>query len=209
MKKTIVWLMAIMLSLTGFSAALATDDTQSSEASVSFNDDGTLSMHDPEAAESKLGLTFGNMDIPFGLNDVPIFAESYEAIARDGKSAYGVVVTDRRAEPTDWNLKVSFTGPFVNAAAAGADFNATITLSDGTAGASSAFTPTVSTPIVIDSSTQAAVTVMTSGGVGIGAFYSSWELADIVLQLGNDFGNIRAGDYAATLNWVVAYEVTP
>lgn len=208
MKKTSTLLLALLLMLAGTACALAeAPDPLSSTATLSFDANGTLSVVNP-AADDGFGRTFTKMDIPFGLNEIPLFVQDYDAKApeTEGSTTYGIIVADGRGEDDpSWNLKARLNTVFEHSSGESeAAFNATIALNNGTASSSSTGNvPTVQSEIGLLTAGSDTL-VMEGDGLGVGGFYAEWAPEDITLTLGTDFGNIRKGDYTAEIVWTVA-----
>lgn len=212
MRKATSLMLALVIALLGVPAALAaeTEDTTTSTASVSFEDTGTLELIDPEEDE-ELGITFGNMNIAFGLKEIPrTNANPYPAIERDGLTHHGVVVSDNRgAADADWTLTVEMPDPFEHEDIPGAVFHAMILLSDGTVSSSHNTSATLAGNALSIETGEDAIPVMRGNGVGNGAYYATWAYGDISLTLGDDFTGIQPGAYEATLVWTVGPTVNP
>lgn len=128
--------LALGLTLALVATASATTATQDSNASISFTDGGIVIPPDPGDIDSSLNL----LSINFGEHFIPIRSELYRgdghsssttghpAGAGAGTSGTGdngvIMVTDQRATPAPWSLKLKAT-QFANSTTSNR-FNATI-----------------------------------------------------------------------------------
>lgn len=207
MKKVILVCAMVALLVTSAVGASASD-TLNSEASVSFDNSGTLSIVDPTTATG-FERKFATMNIPFGMQSIPLYKQSYEAEAPSGKTNYGVIVADGRGEETpQWTLTAKITTMFEHDTEPTANFSGAIILASGTPSSSQTNNATLESSITIQSATSSTpgsdVLVMSADALGNGGFYAEWTPENISLSLGDDFSNIRSGDYTAAMLWTVS-----
>lgn len=214
MKKATSLFLTLALALVSLPLALASDtdsDSDNSTASVTFEDNGAIELIDPIANATALGISFGNMDIEFGLKSIPTSnVTPYTAVQQGAYTEHGVVVGDNRgAESPDWTMTVQMPNLFTQSTYPDASFSATITLGSGTVGSSHALTPTIADSALAIETGEDAIAVMRGQNIGNGNYFAKWAYGNITMQLANDFYKIRPGAYSATLVWEVGPTVTP
>lgn len=217
MKKTIPWILAMLIVLSVSAVAFAAPDTQTTNAKIEFIDGPLKFVPDPD----DLADGWSNMDIDFKTQYLPTGLTIYTAdeyitgtdtVTPNPITGHVLRITDGRSIAGDWHVNVEVNRNFAPGTAHGTDptFDGILTLANGTfetAGGQSVDNPP---DIVLDTSDfNEPTTVVTVGSDFLNDQYDvKWRSADISLEIdANNAVMVKVGDYTAELLWTLVEDI--
>lgn len=192
-RKGLVTLMVLALTVVGTPAALAAEvDTDSTTASITFTD-GVLQFADDLAGSG--------MNLDFGSHILPIGEMEYEAENQGAAANHIVKVEDARFTSGDWLVTVALS----SFAGTASSFDGVITLSNAVLANDNAAAGTtgitVGNPMSVASGASAQV-ITADGTAQRGAVSATWTNEDVVLSISDaETLNLRPEAYTAELTW--------